>query len=177
MAHLLILGGQRSGKSRYGEAIVRASGKAQVYIATATAGDDEMRARIAAHQAGRSADWLTIEEPLELAAALARLARPDRALLVDCLTLWLANLLAADRPLEAEFERLTGALADLACPVALVSNEVGSGIIPDNALARRYTDALGILNQRVAAAVDQVVLMTAGLPTLIKPARRVDVRL
>jgi len=177
MASLLILGGQRSGKSRYAEAIVRASSRTPVYIATATAGDDEMRARIAAHRAGRGADWLTIEEPLELAAALAGAARPDRALLVDCLTLWLSNLLAADRPLEAEFERLTDALRDLACPVALVSNEVGSGIIPENALARRYADALGILNQRIAAAVEQVVLMTAGLPTLIKPAPALDVRL
>lgn len=177
MAHLLILGGQRAGKSRYAEAIVRASGKAPVTIATATAGDDEMRARIAAHRAGRGADWLTIEEPLELAAALARAARADRAILVDCLTLWLSNLLAADCPLEAAFDRLTAVLGDLPGPVALVSNEVGSGIIPDNALARRYADALGILNQRVAAAVEQVVLMTAGLPMLIKPARALDVKL
>lgn len=177
MAHLLILGGQRSGKSRYGEAIVQASGKAPVYIATATAGDDEMRARIAAHRAGRGGDWLTIEEPLELAAALGGAARPGRALLVDCLTLWLSNLLAAERPLEAAFEGLTEALGDSACPVALVSNEVGSGIIPGNALARRYADALGILNQRVAAAVDQVVLMTAGQPMLIKPAVALDLKL
>jgi adenosylcobinamide kinase/adenosylcobinamide-phosphate guanylyltransferase len=177
MGHLLILGGQRSGKSRYGQTIVEASGRKPVYIATATAGDDEMRARIAAHRAARSARWATIEEPLELSAALTEAARPDRVILVDCLTLWLANLFAATRPLEGELVPLIGALANSPCAVALISNEVGAGIIPDNALARRYADALGMLNQRVAATVDQVVLMTAGLPTLIKPTPAFDVRL
>ena len=169
MGHLLILGGQRSGKSRYGQAIVEASGKAPIYVATATAGDEEMHERIAAHRAGRGDNWLTIEEPLELPAALAEAARPGRVILVDCLTLWLANLLAAGRRPEVEAERLIEALADMRSAVALISNEVGAGIIPDNALARRYADALGKLNQTVAGAVEQVVLMAAGLPILIKP--------
>ncbi len=176
MPHLLIIGGQRSGKSRYGQAAIEASGKVPVYIATATAGDDEMRDRIAAHRSTRGANWLTIEEPLELPAAVAEAARPDRAILVDCLTLWLSNLFAAARPLEAEIGRLTDALAGSSSAVALISNEVGSGIIPDNELARRFADGLGTLNQRVAAAVHQVVLMTAGLPRLIKPAAPFEVK-
>jgi adenosylcobinamide kinase/adenosylcobinamide-phosphate guanylyltransferase len=177
MGHLLILGGQRSGKSRYGQEIVEASGKAPIYIATATAGDDEMRARIAAHRAARGPNWSTVEEPLRLAAALAEAGRPGRTILIDCLTLWLANLFASPLPLEIELERLIGALANSPCPVALISNEVGSGIIPDNELARRYADALGTMNQRIAAAVDKVVLMTAGLPLLIKPAADIRVQL
>src|SRR5436305_9166274 len=170
MGHVLVLGGQRSGKSRFAETRVAASGRSPVYLATATAGDDEMRARIAAHRAGRSATWRTVEEPLELVDALAAAGRPGRVVLIDCLTLWVSNLCAAHRPIEAETARLIACLADLPCPVVLVSNEVGSGIIPDNELVRRYADALGILNQRVAAAVDRVVLMVAGLPIPIKPA-------
>ena len=177
MGHLLILGGQRSGKSRYGQAIVEASGKKPVCIATATAGDDEMSARIAAHRAARGRRWATIEEPLELAAAIAGAARPDRVILVDCLTLWLANLFAASRPLASELDGLIDSLVSSPCAVALISNEVGAGIISDNPLARRYADALGTLNQRMAAAVDQVVLMTAGLPTLIKPSVAFEVNL
>jgi adenosylcobinamide kinase/adenosylcobinamide-phosphate guanylyltransferase len=175
--HTLVLGGQRSGKSRFAETIIRASGRSPVYIATATAGDDEMRERIAVHRAGRGPEWLTVEEPLDLAGALAGAARPGRALLVDCLTLWLSNLFAANRSLEEEFARLIGVVAGLPCPVVLVSNEVGSGIIPDNELARRYADGLGNLNQRVAAAVDRVVLMAAGLPVLIKPVDPPDLAL
>jgi adenosylcobinamide kinase/adenosylcobinamide-phosphate guanylyltransferase len=177
MGHILVLGGQRSGKSRFAEATVEASGKSPVYIATATAGDEEMRARIAAHRAGRRSDWLTVEEPLELAAALGAAGRPGRVVLVDCLTLWLSNLLAANRPFELDVASLIAGLAALPCPAVLVSNEVGSGIIPDNALARSYADALGILNQRIAAAVDRVVLMAAGLPILIKPAAAPDLSL
>jgi len=170
MMHILVLGGQRSGKSRFAEATVRASRRLPVFIATATAGDDEMRTRIEAHRASRDPGWLTIEEPLELAAALRAAARADRAIVVDCLTLWVSNLFDAGRPLEPAFQDLVAALAALSCPAILVSNEVGSGIIPANELARRYADALGQLNQRVAAAVERVVLMTAGQPILVKPA-------
>jgi len=177
MTGVLVIGGQRSGKSRYAESIVRGSGKTPVLIATATAGDDEMRARIAAHRAARGPGWLTIEEPLALAEALRRGAEPGRVLLVDCLTLWLANLLGVARPPAVAADQLIDALGALPCPVVLVSNEVGSGIIPDNALARRYADLLGTLNQRVAAAVDRVVLMTAGVPVLIKPAPAADLGL
>jgi adenosylcobinamide kinase/adenosylcobinamide-phosphate guanylyltransferase len=172
-ARVLVLGGQRSGKSRYAERLVAASGRRLVHLATATAGDDEMAERIARHQARRGAEkWRTVEEPVDLAGALLREARTDAAVLVDCLTLWLTNLMVAERPIEPETDRLLAALAAVAGPVAIVSNEVGSGIIPANALARRYADALGTLNQRVAEAVDRVVLMVAGMPLFLKPAQK-----
>lgn len=177
MGTVLVLGGQRSGKSRYGEGLVRASGREPVIIATATAGDDEMRARIAAHRASRGPAWVTIEEPLDLAGALDKALRPESAVLVDCLTLWLSNVVLADRDVSLEIERLVRALAAPAGPAVVISNEVGSGIVPANALARRYSDALGVLNQRVAGVAGQVILMTAGIPSLIKPAAAPEVRL
>ncbi|MCR4281604.1 MAG: bifunctional adenosylcobinamide kinase/adenosylcobinamide-phosphate guanylyltransferase [Bauldia sp.] len=165
---VLVIGGQRSGKSRYAEELVIAGGLAPVYLATGSAGDGEMGERIAAHRACRGEAWRTVEEPLDLAGALARESGPGFHVMVDCLTLWLTNLMGAERDVDDETDRLVSALARVAGPVVLVSNEVGSGIIPANALARRYADALGILNQRVAAAVDRVVLVTAGLPLTLK---------
>jgi adenosylcobinamide kinase/adenosylcobinamide-phosphate guanylyltransferase len=165
---ILVLGGQRSGKSRHAEAIVVASGLVPVYLATATPGDDEMAVRIAAHRARRGETWRTVEEPLDVADALLRESGPGFHVLVDCLTLWLTNLLGAGREVAAETEALLAALTRVGGPVVLVSNEVGLGIVPDNALARRFADDLGILNQRVAAAVDGVVLMAAGLPLTLK---------
>jgi adenosylcobinamide kinase/adenosylcobinamide-phosphate guanylyltransferase len=164
----LVIGGQRSGKSRYAERIVAESGLARIYLATATAGDGEMADRIAAHRDRRDGEWTTVEEPLDLAGALDRLARPGAVVLVDCLTLWLNNLYAADRDIETESDRLAATLARLAGPVVIVSNEVGSGIIPANDLARAYADALGTLNQRVASTVARVVLVVAGLPLVLK---------
>jgi adenosylcobinamide kinase/adenosylcobinamide-phosphate guanylyltransferase len=164
----LVLGGARSGKSRYAEALIASRG-AGLYLASAEAGDAEMAERIRQHRARRGAAWETLEEPLELAAALIREARPDRPILVDCLTLWLSNLLLAGRDLEAETRQLVGSLAALRGPVVLVSNEVGLGIVPDNALARRFRDAAGRLNQEVAAACERVVLVAAGLPLILKP--------
>ena len=170
---VLVLGGQRSGKSRYAENLVAAGGRRLVYLATATPGDGEMQERIAAHRARRGEGrWHTVEEPLDLPDALMRAARADTAVLVDCLTLWLTNLMAAERNVEEESGRLTAALEKIAGPVVIVSNEVGSGIIPENALARRYADELGTLNRRVAEAVDTVVLVTAGMPLLLKPAQK-----
>jgi adenosylcobinamide kinase/adenosylcobinamide-phosphate guanylyltransferase len=174
-AHVLVLGGQRSGKSRYAERLVATGTRAPVYLATATAGDGEMGERIAAHRLRRGREWQTVEEPREMPDALASLADPARAVLVECLTLWLANLMEADRDLELESDCLVAALARAKGPVVIVSNEVGSGIVPENALARRYADALGVLNQRVAGAVGQVVLVAAGIPVLIKPARTPEV--
>lgn len=164
----LVLGGARSGKSRYAEALIASRG-AGLYLASAEAGDAEMAERIRQHRARRGAAWETLEEPLELAAALVREARPDRPILVDCLTLWLSNLLHAGRDLEAETRQLVGSLSRLRGPVVLVSNEVGLGIVPDNALARRFRDAAGRLNQEVAAACERVVLVAAGLPLVLKP--------
>ena len=165
---VLILGGQRSGKSRYAEGLVTASGLAPVYIATAAAGDDEMRERIAMHRARRGAAWRTVEEPLDLPAAILRESGPGFHVLVDCLTVWLSNLMGAERDIDGEGDALVVALARIAGPVVLVSNEVGLGIVPDHALARRFADELGILNQRLAEAVDRVVLVTAGLPLVLK---------
>ena len=173
----LVVGGQRSGKSRYAERLVAASGYAPVYLAVATAGDDEMAARIAEHRDYRGDHWRTVEEPLEIAAVLARESRADTVVLVECLTLWLSNLIGAARDIDAATDGLIDALERAAGPVVLVSNEVGGGIIPDNALARRYADALGLLNQRVAAVATQVVLVAAGQPLLIKPRREPEVTL
>lgn len=170
LAHTLVLGGRRSGKSRYAEGLVTASDLSPIYLATAEAGDDEMAERIAGHRARRGDGWKTIEEPLDLAEALASAAGEGRMVLVDCLTLWLSNLMQAGRDIDDATGALLATLGAASGPVILVSNEVGSGIVPMNALARRYADAQGILNQRVAAAIPRVVLMAAGIPLQIKPS-------
>jgi len=164
----LVLGGARSGKSRHAEAMVESQPGPCVYLATAQAGDREMAARIAAHRARRGGRWSTIEEPLDMVAALSGACGPDRAVLVDCLTLWLSNLLGAERDVGAECGRLLAALPELAGPVVFVSNEVGQGVVPDNALARAFVDHAGRLHQDLAAAAQRVVFMTAGLPRELK---------
>jgi adenosylcobinamide kinase/adenosylcobinamide-phosphate guanylyltransferase len=166
---MLVLGGARSGKSAYAERVVLASAPAALYLATAAAGDAEMADRIRRHQERRGEAWSTIEEPLDLCGALVELARPDRPILVDCLTLWLSNLMHEGVDIDAETGRLTALLPRLAGPVVFVSNEVGLGIVPDNALARAFRDHAGRLNQAVAAAVDAVIFLAAGLPLQLKP--------
>jgi adenosylcobinamide kinase/adenosylcobinamide-phosphate guanylyltransferase len=169
LPHLtLVLGGARSGKSRHAEALVLDSGLEPVYLATAEALDQEMAARIAAHRARRGPEWRTLEEPLDLVGALRREATPGQALLVDCLTLWLTNLLVRERAVAAETLRLVELLPELPGPVVLVSNEVGQGVVPVAALARAFVDHAGELHQRIAAQADAVVLMTAGLPRRLK---------
>lgn len=163
----LVLGGARSGKSTYAEALMPAQGRL-VYLATAEAGDDEMAARIAVHRARRGARWSTVEAPRDLAAALAACDGPDCHILVDCVTLWLSNLMLAERDVEMEVDGLVGALARTRGTIVLVANEVGFGIVPDNAMARRFRDLAGRTNQRLAAAADRVVLVAAGLPLLLK---------
>ena len=165
---ILILGGARSGKSRMGEALVTAMPAPWTYIATAEAFDGEMRARIAAHQAGRILGWRTVEAPLALAETIGREQKVRHPILVDCLTLWLSNVMLAGRDPESETAPLLATLTALTVPIALVSNEVGLGIVPDNALARRFRDAQGRLNQRVAALADRVIFMAAGLPMILK---------
>jgi adenosylcobinamide kinase/adenosylcobinamide-phosphate guanylyltransferase len=162
----LVLGGARSGKSRYAETIITALPPPWIYAATGQALDAEMTTRIGAHRARRGAGWTTVEAPRDLAATFA--AHGKEPILVDCLTLWLSNLMMADAPVEAEIDRLAQALHNAAAPVVLVANEVGSGIVPDNALARRFRDLQGELNQRIAAQADQVVLLVAGLPLFVK---------
>jgi adenosylcobinamide kinase / adenosylcobinamide-phosphate guanylyltransferase len=166
---LLVLGGARSGKSRYAQDVAERAGKRLIYIATAAAGDAEMAARIAAHKSARGPLWQTIEAPLDLADTLRDVAAPDAVVLVDCLTLWLSNLIFAERDVTVERERLAALIGELEGSVVFVSNEVGGGIVPDNALARQFRDAQGWLNQSVAAAVDAVVLVVAGQPLTLKP--------
>jgi adenosylcobinamide kinase/adenosylcobinamide-phosphate guanylyltransferase len=163
----LVTGGARSGKSRYGESLITGRPPPWVYVATAEAGDAEMAARIAEHRVRRSAEWTIIEAPHELAGAFSR-TPGTAAVLVDCLTLWLSNRLLADADIEKETDTLADALARHGGPVVLVTNEVGSGIVPDNALARRFRDAQGRLNQRMAVLADRVVLIVAGLPMVLK---------
>ena len=162
----LVLGGARSGKSRYAESLVTALPAPWIYVATAEARDAEMAERIAAHQARRGAGWRTLETPRDVVGALT--AHGTTPLLVDCLTLWLANALLASADADAEIERLEAALEQASAPLVLVANEVGFGIVPDNPLGRRFRDLQGLLNQRIAARADRVVLVVAGLPLTIK---------
>jgi adenosylcobinamide kinase / adenosylcobinamide-phosphate guanylyltransferase len=164
----LVLGGARSGKSRYAEALIEAASRARIYLATAEARDEEMAERIERHRARRGARWRLVEEPLALADRLLAEARPDRAILVDCLTLWLSNLLLAGRDLDAEGVALIAALPKLRGPVVFVANEVGLGIVPENAMARIFRDQAGRLNQEIAALADRVVFVAAGLPLMLK---------
>jgi adenosylcobinamide kinase / adenosylcobinamide-phosphate guanylyltransferase len=164
----LVLGGARSGKSRHAERLALETGLVPVYLASAQALDDEMARRIAAHRARRGGAWRTVEEPLDLVGTLQRECAPERIVLVDCLTLWLTNLMVAERDVEAAGARLLEALPGLAGPVLLVSNEVGQGIVPDNVMARKFVDHAGCLHQGIAEQADAVVLMTAGLPHRLK---------
>ena len=167
---VLVLGGARSGKSAFAERLVVETGFSRHYIATGRAFDDEMRDRIARHRDDRGDGWETHEEPLALAETILAIARPDRAVLVDCLTLWVSNLLLADADIARAGGQLCDAIARFDGTLILVANEVGLGIVPDNALARRFRDAAGLLNQSVAAAAAEVVLLTAALPLTLKSA-------
>src|ERR1700739_147858 len=170
LATTLVLGGARSGKSAFAEKLIADSGLAKIYLATATADDDEMKARVVQHRAQRGEGWTTVEEPLALVDALTREATHGRAVLVDCLTLWLSNLMLAERAPEVEARRLTRFLGDAKYPIVFVSNEVGLGLVPETPLGRRFRDAQGRLNQLVAASVPNVVFIAAGLPLWLKRA-------
>ena len=164
---LLVLGGARSGKSRHAETQCEAQPGPITYIATAQAFDAEMRDRIAQHRARRSARWLTVEAPIDLPAAI-RQAQPSGSILVDCLTLWLSNLLLAEEDIDRWSRDLIAAITGCPVPIVLVSNEVGLSIVPENVLARRFRDEAGLLNQQVAAACDRVLFVAAGLPLILK---------
>jgi adenosylcobinamide kinase/adenosylcobinamide-phosphate guanylyltransferase len=164
----LILGGARSGKSALAVRLARSSDLPVTFVATATAGDAEMLERIARHRAERPPTWRVVEEPIRLAAALRAECRGDRFVIVDCLPLWLSNLLLAEAPLEPERAALLDALATLSGRIVLVANEVGLGIVPESALGRRFRDLAGLLNQSVAARCDRVTLVAAGLPVVLK---------
>ncbi len=166
-----IIGGARSGKSRYGESVIATLPPPWqppwAYVATAEALDAEMAERVAAHRARRGPQWRTIEAPRNLAAALSRCGE-TMPVLVDCLTLWLSNQMLAKADIELEMARLEAALAVAKTPVVLIANEVGSGIVPDHPLGRKFRDLQGVLNQRMAARADRVVLVVAGLPLVLK---------
>jgi len=168
MISTFILGGARSGKSRHAQGVIEAVSGRLAYIATGEALDDEMEARIARHREERGPRWSTIEAPHDLVGAIARAAAEADAVLVDCLTLWLSNLMLADVPLPAQFEALGRAVADCPVPLALVANEVGLGLVPETPLGRAFRDEAGRLNQHIAAVADNVVFVAAGLPLRLK---------
>ncbi|MEM9640494.1 MAG: bifunctional adenosylcobinamide kinase/adenosylcobinamide-phosphate guanylyltransferase [Pseudomonadota bacterium] len=161
----LILGGAKSGKTTRALALAEAAAPERIYIATAQAFDDEMAAKIAAHQRERGSGWQTIEAPLDLTTVVGQ---GHAAVLVDCLTLWLSNLMHHKHDLDLATEAFLGALSDAPGPMILVSNEVGMGLVPETSLGRRFRDAQGRLNQRVAAAADRVEFVAAGLPLVLK---------
>ena len=164
----LITGGARSGKSRLAEAIIANENQAAIYIATAQVRDEEMAIRVAEHQGRRGPNWQTEEIPFELVAGLTELANSGTPILVDCLTLWLTNILLAERNIELEIKALADCLKDIRTPLVLVSNETGLGIVPDNDLARAFRDHAGIMNQRIAEVADNVLFVAAGLPLILK---------
>lgn len=163
----LVLGGARSGKSAYAEALVAQAAK-PLYLATAEALDAEMAERVRRHRERRGPRWATVEEPIALVPALKQHVRPDRPVVVDCLTLWLSNLMAAGRDVGVETARLVENLAAPAGPVVLVANEVGLGIVPETPLGREFRDHAGRLNQAVAAVAERVVFVVAALPLVLK---------
>jgi adenosylcobinamide kinase / adenosylcobinamide-phosphate guanylyltransferase len=161
-----VLGGARSGKSAYAERIITALPSPWVYIATAHAGDDEMQARIALHRARRDERWTTVEAPIDIASAID--AAGKQPVLIDCLTLWLTNLLLGEHDIDSQVQSLEAALRARDGITVLVANEVGLGVVPDNALARAFRDWAGRVNQHFAARADSVVFMVAGLPMRVK---------
>ncbi len=165
---LLVLGGARSGKSRFAQMQAESRPGELVYIATAQAFDAEMADRIARHRSDRGARWRTVEAPLDLAQAIAQHSGPGTVLLIDCLTLWASNLMFAERDIAAEIVAVIAAIAGAPGPVIFVANEVGLGVVPDNALARRFRDIAGDINQAIARAADGVVFVAAGLPLALK---------
>ena len=171
---LIVLGGARSGKSAYALSLAEATAPERLFVATAEARDDEMAARIARHRSERGPGWATLEEPFKIAEALAEQARPGRVVVVDCLTLWLSNLMLAERDPAPAIAALAEAVAALQGPAILVSNEVGLGIVPDNRLGREFRDWQGEANRAVASACDAAVFVAAGLAVQLKPAPAPD---
>ncbi len=174
---ILVLGGARSGKSRIALQLAEQASPKRTYIATAQAFDDEMHDRIALHQLERDSSWQTVDAPRELAQAIQAQAGPGKVVLVDCLTLWLSNLVLAEHAPQPEADQLVHAVREAQGPVILVSNEVGQGIVPSTPLGRSFRDEQGRLNQRMAEACDAVIFVAAGCPILIKPAPSLDLKL
>ena len=169
---IFVTGGCRSGKSTYAlKSAEKIPANKKIFLATCVPQDEEMKQRVTKHQAARSRSWTTVEEPLQLPEAILQNSHTADLILVDCLTLWASNLLmktANEKKIEAAISQLTEALEKAACPLVLVSNEVGAGIVPENRLARQYRDIIGIINQAVAKTADKVIWMVAGIPVTIK---------
>ena len=168
MKSVLVLGGARSGKSAFAENLVRQVSDTPVYLATARADDEEMHERIYVHQQQRGGGWLTVEEPLALVDTLRTESLEGRAILVDCLTLWLTNLMMANADVAREIKALAECAIELPVPVVFVSNEVGQGIVPNDKMSRDFRDYSGRLHQKMAAACSEVWFVTAGLPQKLK---------
>ncbi|MBN9670432.1 bifunctional adenosylcobinamide kinase/adenosylcobinamide-phosphate guanylyltransferase [Roseibium aggregatum] len=173
----LVFGGARSGKSRFAEGLAVKSGLEKIYVATGAAFDSEMAERISQHRLQRGPSWTTVEEPLDLCPVLQAHCRADRVVLVDCLTLWLSNLLFSEKDPATETARLCEAVLALSGPCIFVSNEVGMGIVPENRLSRSFRDAQGRLNQDMARVCRQVVFVAAGLPLVMKPQDQPEIDL
>ena len=170
MAHIqFVLGGARSGKSAHAEGLAEAAGSSPVYIATAEIFDQEMEARIELHRARRGPQWQLVEAPLDLPEAIEKADNPDGVILVDCLSVWITNLLVREQDTDAACKALTDSLANCSGHVVLVASETGLGIIPENRLSRQFRDASGRLNQTVAAVANEVFFVTAGIALRIKP--------
>jgi len=163
----LVLGGAACGKSRFAETLCEASGLSKVYVATSQVWDDETALKVKAHKKQRGLGWITIEEPRDLASVLQDGTASD-VVLVDCMTLWLTNVVLAEEAVEPAIEGMLRALAGCAAPIVLVSNELGMGIVPENALARRFRNEHGRMNQKLAETADLVVHVVAGLPQVLK---------
>ncbi|MCR9135420.1 MAG: bifunctional adenosylcobinamide kinase/adenosylcobinamide-phosphate guanylyltransferase [Alphaproteobacteria bacterium] len=164
----LVLGGARSGKSRFAEERMEKSGRSLLYVATGRPFDEEMKVRVDQHKARRGCKWQTIEEPVELTRTLSEEAAEDRAILIDCLTLWVTNLMLEDRDVRAESDTLAASIGSLPGLLVFVSNEVGLGIVPDNPMARAFRDHAGHLHQKIAEQADSVFFIAAGLPMTMK---------
>jgi adenosylcobinamide kinase / adenosylcobinamide-phosphate guanylyltransferase len=167
--NIFVVGGCRSGKSRHAQELAeKITDIHRVFIATCVPYDEEMKDRVRRHQKDRGSTWTTVDAPVELAEAILKQSQNAQVILADCLTLWMSNLLMESENLESRVEELTVAINKAQCPVIIVSNEVGTGIVPKNALARQYRDAAGFANQKVAACVDKVIWMVAGIPVPVK---------
>lgn len=165
---VFVLGGARSGKSLFAEGLVDRTGLKKMYLATAQVFDGEMNTRVTVHQARRASDWELLEEPLLLDDVLAKNSTPDRAILVDCMTLWVTNLMMVAKDITSAGNALADTLTRVTGTIVLVSNEVGQGIVPDNKMAREFRDHAGLLHQKIAAIADEVYFVTAGLPQKLK---------
>lgn len=162
-----VTGGAASGKSTFAETLVRGTGKPKIYVATMQPYDDEMRTKLTKHQSDRGDDWTTIEAPIDVVTILEN-AQPTDVILLDCVTLWLTNVLLADHDVDAACGELVNALVTCPCDVVVVSNEVGMGIVPDNAISRKFRNMQGKINQMIAARADTVVTVISGLPLVLK---------